>query len=256
VRRDEWDLWFRPFRSRPCATVRLVCLPHAGGGASFYRPWLGELPPEVELMAVQYPGRGDRLGEECAEDLTAMADRIADTLTERLDRPFALFGHSLGAAVAFEVARRIQDRAGALLRALFVSGRAAPAHPGLRYREPDEVLWDELRRLGGTSPELVHSSEIRALVLPTLRADYRMSETYRPAPHPAVRCPLVVCLGDVDPEAKLDDARDGWRAVVSGALGLRVFPGDHFYLLPHRARVVGEVCRQLGLVAAASPSMP
>jgi pyochelin biosynthetic protein PchC len=251
---EERQAWLRCYRPRPDASVRLVCFPHAGGSAAFFRPWLRDLPDSVELHAVQYPGRSDRLDDPPLVHLTGMADRVAVALSSLADRPVVLFGHSLGAAVAFETARRVRMRSGPRIDRLVVSGRAGPEHPGEHHLGPDEELWDELRRLGGTDAQLWELEELRALVLPALRADYRMSETYVAAPEPVLDCPVLACTGDDDPEVALDDLT-GWGKFTTAEFAVREFAGDHFYLIPGQRRLVAELVRVLG-VDRGWPSMP
>ncbi|HEU4421790.1 MAG TPA: alpha/beta fold hydrolase [Pilimelia sp.] len=238
--------WLRRYKPRPDPRLRLVCFPYASGNATFYRPWAALLPEHVELVAVQYPGRLDRIGEPVVQDMAAMVDAIVGLLPGVLDRPVALFGHSMGAAVAFEVARCLQERYDTRIARLFLSGRPAPAHHrnGVKHLDSDDVLWLELHRLGGTSPEALAHPELRAAVMPSLRGDYRLIETYRPAPGGVLACPITALVGDRDPELTVAQARD-WRRHTSGGFTLRVFPGDHFYLRPHRDEVIREVVSRL-----------
>jgi pyochelin biosynthetic protein PchC len=246
--------WLRCYRPRPDAAVRLVCFPHAGGSAGFFRPWLRDLPADVEMHAVQYPGRADRLDEPPQAELTALADRVTDALAGLADRPLALFGHSLGAAVAFEVARRVRSRPGVRVDRLIVSGRPGPRHAGVQHLGTDEDLWSELRRLGGTDEGLLGLDELRALLMPALRADYRMSETYHPAPQPLLDCPVLACTGDADPEVRADELT-AWSKFTTAEFTLREFAGDHFYLVPRQRGLLGLLTRELG-VGRAWPSMP
>ena len=257
---DGWRTWLRRYVPRPDAALKLVCLPHAGGAASFFRSWAHRLPPSVELLAVQYPGREDRLLEPHLDEMERLADAVADAVAPVLDRPAALFGHSMGAAVAYEVAQRLEERLDRPLAHLFVSGHVAP--DSLRTRSvhlaSDDVLWDEVRRLNGTNKDVLAQRELRSLVLPYLRSDYRVSETYRPGPPRPLRCPVTVLLGDRDPEVTVDEAA-GWSKVTTGACELLVFPGgDHFYLVPEQAATIAALVRRLDLPAplALAHSLP
>jgi pyochelin biosynthesis protein PchC len=238
--------WLRRLRPAPDPRVRLVCLPHAGGTAAFYRTWRDLMPPDVELHAVQYPGRLDRLAEACIDDMDAMADGVATAVEGLLDRPVALFGHSLGAVIAFEAARQMQSRWPGTPARLFVSGRPAPdrPRPGVMHLAPDAVLWEQMSHLGGTRPEILTSAALRDVFLPALRSDYRLVERYQPRPGPPLTCPLTVLVGDRDGEVDADDARL-WKAFTLGEFSIRVFPGDHFYLIGRESEVVDEVLRRL-----------
>lgn len=226
--------------------ARLVCFPHAGGTASFYRGWREDLPADVELCSVQYPGRLDRIAEPGAPDMDRLADEIAHALAALSDRPLALFGHSMGAAVAYEAALRLPALTGRSADLLLVSGRCAPhrARPGSKHLAPDEVLWAEVRRLGGTAPEVLDNPEVRDAMLPALRGDYRLIETYRPRPGEQLTAPIAALLGDGDPDVDRDEIGD-WAGCTRAGFSLRVFPGDHFYLVPRRAEVVGEILARL-----------
>jgi pyochelin biosynthetic protein PchC len=237
-----------------------VCFPHAGGGASFFRSWADGLAPGVDVLAVQYPGREDRAGEPAIACMDELADAAASAVGGLLGEPLVLFGHSMGAAVAYEVARRIGERAGARLRGLVVSGQPGTGHlvPGTLHLEPDETLWADVVRLNGTAGALAGHEELRRLVLPTLRSDYRLIETYRPRPGPALACPVVACAGDADPDVTREQA-GGWREATSGRFELRLFPGDHFYLKRCRDQLLAVVLELLGVPAweaTAWPSTP
>lgn len=215
-----------------------MCLPHAGGSATAYFGLSKALAPEVEVVAVQYPGRQDRRAEPCVDDLGALADHVADALPGAVDpgRPLVLFGHSMGAIVAFEVARRLEARAGAGPRPawLFASGRRAPSRyrPENVHRRGAAALRSELVALDGTNARLLDDPEVMAMFLPALEADYRAIETYRSEDGATVACPVTALVGSTDPRTSLDEAK-AWADHTTAAFDLHVFEGGHFFLDAH-----------------------
>ncbi|MFJ4186379.1 thioesterase II family protein [Kitasatospora sp. NPDC089509] len=227
--------WLKCPVPRPEATHRLVCFPHAGGSASFFHGWARHLP-EYEIHAVCYPGRAARLDEAPATDLHRLAGDIADTLQSLPDeRPMAFLGHSMGAVVAYETARRLQA-AGRPVVHLYASGARAPhlAHPdgGSDTTDmDDEAIADALVSLGGTDAELLSDPDLRELVLPYVCGDFRMFDAYRHRPGPLLACPVTAIAGDADPQVGRAHAA-AWAAVTEGSFHHHTVPGDHFYLIP------------------------
>lgn len=249
---------------RAYARARVLCFPHAGGTAGYYRRWAVEAPWNVEFAVVQYPGREDRYHEPAHTDMVELSGRITDDiLAGRQDAaplPTVLFGHSMGAAVAWEVARGL-TAAGREPAALVVSGRPAPAlsRPGTVHLGSDDELVADMRRLGGTSSGILDDESLMAAVLPTIRRDYQLIETYRPLPGVPLRCPVTVLYGDQDPEIDEPEA-EAWDEATEGPCRLHVLPGDHFYLEEHRREVLGLVVaegrRAAAATAEARTSMP
>jgi surfactin synthase thioesterase subunit len=242
VERDE--LWVRRFDRKVGPVGRVVCCPHAGGSASAFRPLSLRLPAPVELLAVQYPGRQDRLAEPVVDDLVTLAELVTEALGSWLDQPFVLFGHSMGATVAFEVARRL-ERMGVVPAGLFVSGRSPlPRNDEAVHLRDDDGLLREIKALSGTDDKVFAEEELVRMVLPAIRGDYRAVETYRYAPGSDVSCPIVALVGDTDPKVSPAEAAE-WAKRTSGGFQLRVFPGGHFYLFDHEPAIAELIGGQL-----------
>jgi surfactin synthase thioesterase subunit len=238
--------WVRRFSPDPGAPVRLACLPHAGGSATFFYPLAAALTPGVEVLAVQYPGHQDRYKEPCLENMNDLVDGVLAALWPWTDRPLALLGHSMGATIGFEVTRRLEE-AGVVPAALFVSGRRGPTPEAPGYAGPldDGSIIAELESTDGFDARVFADDELLAMVMPAIRGDYRALGGYRYRPGPRLRCPVVVLTGDSDPKVSVDQA-SGWSDVAGETFALRVLPGGHFFVREQTAEVAAVVSRTLG----------
>lgn len=242
----EHDLWLRRFHPARGSRVRLLCLPHAGGSASFYFPVSAALSPGIEVLAVQYPGRQDRRSEPSIATIAELADRVHAVVAGLDDKPLALFGHSMGAVLAFELARRLEAD-GRPPAVLFASGRRGPATHRAEFvhLRDDDGLVDELKKLSGTNTALLGDEEILRMILPAIRNDYRAVETYERPPGGPLSAPVTVLIGDDDPKSTVDEAK-AWAEETTGGFALRVFPGGHFYLATHQRAVLDEIIEGVG----------
>ena len=246
--------WLRRYRPRPGAAARIVCFGPAGGSPGFYRDWCELVPAGVEVQVLAYPGRERRFLDEPVEEMGALADAVHDVLAPRLDRPTVLFGHSMGASVAFETARRLEASGAPALAGLVVSGRPSPR----AQREiptdvadfDDEQIVEHLHELGGTPPGLLDDPDARELILPAFRSDFRLIGRYTPGPGPLLRTPLTVLHGDSDPRVTAEDAPH-WAEVAERFTGAEALPGGHFYLVEQGRAVLDRLLALLGARGAA-----
>ncbi|MGW4774831.1 thioesterase II family protein [Nocardia sp. NPDC004278] len=241
TRTDDDRLWLRRFHDAPQPAARLVCLPHAGGAASYFFGVSRALGPTIEVLAVQPPGRQDRRHEQCLESITDLADAIAERLSDQSGKPLALFGHSMGALVAYEVSRRLESK-GIRPVALFASGRRAPS---THRDEPahlldDAAFVDHLKSLNGTDSRVLDDPDLLAAILPVTRADYRAIAAYRHAGGPSLTTPIHVHIGDRDPAVTAAEAEQ-WRLHTAGDFGVHSYPGGHFYLDEHSGRPIRSI---------------
>ncbi|CAJ2858775.1 pyochelin biosynthetic protein PchC [Burkholderia pseudomallei] len=237
--------WVRELRLSPCPRAQLVCMPHAGGAASFFRGWAGALPWDLDLLALQYPGREDRFGEPCARSIDALAGPAAEALVEYARQPLVLFGHSLGAALAYEVALRLEQR-GAPPLYVAVSSHPPPHRQrasGL-HLQSDAALLNDVARLSGEHAALLDDPALRAIYLPMIRDDYRAIETYRRERPPMLDEPLGVMLPLADPELDRDEAQ-AWQDVASRPIRVTTFDGDHFYLRHAYPALIAHIAGQI-----------
>jgi medium-chain acyl-[acyl-carrier-protein] hydrolase len=224
--------WFNISRRQPPARARLFCFPYAGGGAPIYRNWSQSLPAEIEVCAAQLPGRGSRIKETPFSDLSEMVAVIAEAIVPYLDLPVAFFGHSMGAMIAFELARKLRETQNMQPAHLFISGRRAPQVPKddpISHNLPEPELLKELQRLNGTPAEVLEHPELMQLMLPLLRADFSVVETYRYRPGAPLDCPVTVFGGLQDPEVSREHL-EAWGEQTNAGFSLRMLPGDHFFL--------------------------
>jgi len=245
--------WFPPCRAVATAppelnadAIRLFCLPHAGAGASAYRDWLPLLAPTIEVVPVQLPGRESRYGEPAHRSASDLVAEMSEPLADRAVGDFALFGHSMGALLSYELAHEL-SALGKPPRHLFVSGLGAPHLPPARapaYNLPDDELLAVIVELEGTSAEVLAQPELVKMLLPVLRADLEVCETY--VTHRGrLQVPITALGGRHDPGVSLDRLR-AWGSLTSADFHLAAFDGGHFYLQATLDDVAAVLMRRLG----------
>ncbi|AOR32307.1 hypothetical protein BFF78_15635 [Streptomyces fodineus] len=239
--------WLRTLTDEQVPARRLVCFPHSGGTAESYAPWIPRIRPGTELLAVQYPGRADRFGEPPASGVREMSGRVADELAGLEPVPCVLFGHSLGALVAYETAVRL-SAAGRAPESLTVSGSPPPrrAGTGRMHLASDADLWAQVCALGGMPPQVADDEELAGILLPALRADIAAHETYRPAPGTGpLTCPVRCYHGIGDP--LVDDAHlPEWAEATTGPFTLTRRAGSHFHTFADPESLAQEIQEPVG----------
>ncbi|AFY58517.1 putative thioesterase involved in non-ribosomal peptide biosynthesis [Rivularia sp. PCC 7116] len=212
--------------------MRLFCFPYAGGRALNYRSWSNHLPANVEVCAIELPGRGTLLKETPFTRIKPLVETIAQNILPKLDRPFALFGHSMGALVSFELAHFLRNKYSLNPVHLFVSAHRAPQIISKKppiYSLPDPEFLAQLHRLNGTSQEILQNRELMELFLPILRADFEVLETYTHQALPPLECPITAFGGLSDSEANIDEL-EAWAKQTKSTFLLKMFQGDHFFI--------------------------
>ena len=241
------DPWISFHKPRARARLRLLCFPYAGGGALVYRNWAAEMPEEIDVLPVQLPGRERRMREPAFTRVAPLVEAAGQGLVRYLDRPFAFFGHSMGALVGYEVAQWLRRERGLEPVRLLVSARRAPQlppDPDEDYKLPDPELIERLREINGTPAEVLEHPELMELMLPLLRADFELNDTYEPSDHPVLDCP-VTAYGGLEDEESPKNELEAWSETTRGLFRLRMFPGDHFYLNQHRSRLIQAITEDL-----------
>ncbi|MGH3245952.1 MAG: thioesterase II family protein [Trebonia sp.] len=236
-----------PVRPPPEPGIRLFCFPHAGAGGLAYQEWSRLLPSSIQVLPVLAPGRETRLREAPYTRIEPYVEELAAALAPELRAPYALFGHSLGALVAFELARQARTRRLPAPAHLFVSGRIAPQfteHRRMLHRLPTAELNREVTALGGLPGQLDLGDHRLGHLLAALRADLTVNETYAFRAEPVLGTATTALGGTADPRVN-DGELAGWRAQTSGPFALRTYRGGHFYLTEHRRALLGLVTRTL-----------
>jgi surfactin synthase thioesterase subunit len=244
------DPWFSVPVPKAAARLRLFCFPYAGGGASAYFPWSRALADRpIEVCAVQPPGRENRLREAPIADLTALIDALAAAIGPRLDRPYAFFGHSMGALVAFELTRRLRDNGAALPAHVFVSGARAPDvdredDPLYPIEDDGAFIAAVAERYGGIPKIVLENAELRSLIVPALRADMTATESYEYKDTPPLPIDIAAYGGIADTHVS-EERLVRWRDRTTTNFTYKLFDGDHFFLNDARDAVVADVSSRL-----------
>lgn len=239
--------WLVSYGSKARPRARLFCFPYAGGAAHVFRQWPRYLPEGVEVCAVQPPGRGSRLSERPLTSLGEIVAAAASALRPFMNVPFAFYGHSMGALIGYELARRLREEGRPEPLHLIVSGCRAPHWPEAReitYDLPEPEFIEDLRRLKGTPAEVLEHEELLRLMLPLLRADFAVAQTYRYSEGPQLGCRLTA-IGGLEDEDATREQMAAWREMTSGAFSLHMLPGDHFFLHSSQAMLLDIIARQL-----------
>jgi medium-chain acyl-[acyl-carrier-protein] hydrolase len=233
----------RPVRQ---ATLRLFCFPYAGGGVATFRSWADYLPPNVEVQAAELPGREAQLRLPGLVRVEKLVRAIGDAIEDYLDKPLAFFGHSMGGLVSFEVARLLRRKRGIEPLIMFVSGRRAPQLPlePVTYDLPEDEFIQELRRMGGTPEEVLTHPELLRLLMPTLRSDFELCQTYSYKSESPLSC-QITAFGGLNDEFVPREDLEQWREQTTGPFQLRMFPGDHFFLHSSQSLLLRILSRDL-----------
>jgi surfactin synthase thioesterase subunit len=249
--REDGARWLKRYRRGGTADVQLFCFHHAGGTAALFRDWANLMPPEVEPIAVQLPGRSERFRETPFDTMSPLIDALIDVMVPHLERPYAFYGLSMGGKVAWTLTHRLRDRALPMPAALFLSNVAAPGWIEGRpdWDLSDDVLVHYLREMGGTPPEILAEPKLLAFMLPTLRADLTLVDSFTFRPAGPLDLPIHAFAGADDVEGG-PERMAAWRTETSGSFELDVVSGGHFFDAPGQQQVIGTVGSELLRVSA------
>ncbi len=240
--------WIKIPRQRPGAHSRLFCIPPAGRGASAFRAWPDYLPPSVEVNAVQLPGRENRIMEEPLSDVRSIVDRLAEIVEPELGARWAVFGHSMGALVAFELVRELRRRGSRPPEHLFASGFRAPQvpgrHPPIHTLTDDAFVAEVNLRYEAVPAEARANAELLELFLPGLRADVAVCDTYSYAEDAPLDLPIHAFGGDGDHHVTVADL-EAWREQTTTSFELTLLPGGHFFVESARRDLLNALARKL-----------
>ena len=241
------NLWITCLKPNPQANLRLFCFPYAGGSTTSFRNWPAQLPSTVEVCCIELPGRGRRLNEAPFTQLAPLVEQISESLLPYLDKPFAFFGHSMGGLTSFEVARSLRQGGIRTPDHLFISGRRAPQIPNSEppiHTLPEAEFIKKLRRLNGTPEAVLANQELMQLLLPALKADFAVLETYTYRPEASLTCPIMVFGGSQDPDVSCE-MLEAWREQTRAAFSLQMFLGDHFFIHTAQSRLLQSLSQAL-----------
>src|SRR5262245_12104360 len=244
---DVNNSWLSCYRPNMIASLRLFCFSYAGSGAGAFRLWSENLPQNIEVCPIQYSGRNHRLHEPLYTDITSLVSVLGKELLTMMDKPFAFFGHSMGGKISFELARflRRKNKRGPLH--LFVSGCRAPQLPyddPITYNLPHQEFIDELKELNGTPPEFFEYPELLNLMIPILRADFEMVQTYTYKNEPPLNVPITAFGGSDDVDVTKEHL-EKWAEQTASSFSLEIIPGDHFFINSKRHLLLDAISRRL-----------
>lgn len=239
--------WMPRLGGQPRARIRLYCFAHAGGGASVYYAWNNLLPDWVELCPIQLPGREERLDEPCVASMSELVDVLAPLIFESLDRPFCLYGHSMGACLGFEIAKRLKIDCGKEALHLFVGAHRSPdqpyPHPSVNGVSKAELL-RVLSRFNGLPQAVLDNAELMEVLFPILRADLLVCESYRYRADSTLQAPITVFNGRFDRNV-MDADLNGWQQQTDGVCNIVPLNGDHFFLKTHSDVVLKTILQAI-----------
>lgn len=247
IRQISDALWFpglKPFWAGAC---RLFCFPYAGGSSFIYHKWSKSIDGQLEVCPVQLPGRANRMNEMPFTNVDCLVEVLSERISPFINRPFAFFGHSMGAIIAYELAQRLASTRGLEPVHLFVSGRSAPhvkSEEKLTYNLPKNRFIAEIEKLNGTPQEILQNPELLELLLPLLRADFQLVETYRASDSGALSCPITVFSGTNDEEVALGELEQ-WKQHTTGRFAIYVLDGDHFFISQHSQFLIATISETL-----------
>jgi medium-chain acyl-[acyl-carrier-protein] hydrolase len=257
---SHWDAptgkWLEFVKPRPRAGIRLLCFPYAGGSALAFRDWQDALPDFIEVWPIQLPARGRRISEPPFTRVGDVVDAVEKALFGYLDKPYAIFGYSMGALIAFELARRAEACPVLSPSHLFVGARGAPhlrSRMGPTHKLPDPQFLLELRRFQATPDEILDDPELIQFFLPTLRADFEVAMAYEFLEGPPLRCPISAFGGLEDPDVPTEDL-EPWQLHTAAHGSLQLFPGGHFFLNARRADLLSAISRDLIRLVSSEPN--
>jgi medium-chain acyl-[acyl-carrier-protein] hydrolase len=251
---DQPSRWVASFGRRNAPKQRLLCLPYAGGSCTIFRNWARVLPPDVEVLPIQLPGRGARHQERPPSSIEETSAQLSEAITPFLDRPYMIFGHCVGALIALELARFLDARSLRPPSALFVAARPEPQaldfDPQVSgLSDPD--LTQALRNLNSTPSEIIDDGRLLRLLLPTIRADFLLVERYSYVPGIRLRCPVIAIAGTRD---RVTPAQiEGWRHVTDGPFTTHWIEGNHFFIHENEAELLGLMVTEVSKIGEPAP---